>query len=855
MSDVAMPPNESIGASKNKKKKEKNQPQPQKLPSTDLLTDDIENSPAPVTEVVLEPEGWSKECEKNISSENDINSNTNITEVITTQSLPILPPIRSPCGRTNSVNVETITKPMTPQVCSPGNKARERTPNIHRGQIVKPRHVPELSLANSMAELVQESIPSQQSTAALPEKIEWVQFFTIEKAGKLGKKMDVLLLGLARGFQLWCMTDSGEYEEVMSERQGPIRAFVPIPNNIKSFASEKDLFSTLRPQVALVDAFSPAQDKEYCTVAIISLVNKHVHRLPSAATPYEEQVCGLQCSESFLVVSFSSSVVVYETLSYGQVHEINIFNNLERNIPPVAIYSHLLAFAVDKIDNEIQSCGGLDLDGVETPDDYTSQVLGGAKAFKRTLDSFVETVKGSGVSKTRTTPKGIIKIVDLTKDEDNSWVYAHFVAHMETISYCSWSPDGRLLFTADVHGSCFNMFNILSHPISPCLGTVHHMYRLYRGNTSAKVASTAFSFDGRWLAVATNHGTTHVFAVCPFGGKPSLRTHGSHFTNRESRFLRSAGLTDSSDSYNNGRSRRNSGSLGLSREHPFSNKLLAKCSQNPRIGPLEPPVLLKAVAKIPDPRISTDNLIAWANDLAPLGISSATKKVTELPRMSLVINSRDKDGRSEHCLSVCRAETGVVFQYKLIPCRSTEQPERDPVLDIEPAYMWVLHRTKNDSAIPPPLEAGNSLRSFSCAPESRQRHDSAQSWIPQAEIKTYSGPTRRVWQGPQFSFFEYKDDNSPELLPPSDSKQSLSSMKSIPVVIGDRTERHDDCRAGNSIRIECSSSYDSEPVLTTMSSGDHIKLKISEAMREDRGSDRSDDGGKQAFDDPFDLEG
>jgi len=68
---------------------------------------------------------------------------------------------------------------------------------------------------------------------------------------------------------------------------------------------------------------------------------------------------------------------------------------------------------------------------------------------------------------------------------------------------------------------------------------------LSRGDTTAKVQDAVFSVDSRYCAVSTLRGTTHVFAVAPYGGPPSMRTHGSGVVvNRLSRFHRSAGLDD-----------------------------------------------------------------------------------------------------------------------------------------------------------------------------------------------------------------------------------------------------------------------------------------------------------------------
>ncbi|VEL09462.1 unnamed protein product [Protopolystoma xenopodis] len=59
------------------------------------------------------------------------------------------------------------------------------------------------------------------------------------------------------------------------------------------------------------------------------------------------------------------------------------------------------------------------------------------------------------------------------------------------------------------------------------------------------VIDVVFSRDSRWVAVSSNHGTTHVFAITPYGGPVTVRTHTRpHVVNRASRYQRSSGLEE-----------------------------------------------------------------------------------------------------------------------------------------------------------------------------------------------------------------------------------------------------------------------------------------------------------------------
>lgn len=126
----------------------------------------------------------------------------------------------------------------------------------------------------------------------------------------------------------------------------------------------------------------------------------------------------------------------------------------------------------------------------------------------------------------------------------NDPVVAHFIAHTDVVAGMAFDSSGLLLLTADKRGHDFHVFRIHPHPCGSALASVHHLYILHRGDTTAKVQDLVFSLDSRWAAVSTARGTTHVFPVTPYGGPPTYRTHGSaEVVNRLSRFHRSAGLS------------------------------------------------------------------------------------------------------------------------------------------------------------------------------------------------------------------------------------------------------------------------------------------------------------------------
>ncbi|VDO75529.1 unnamed protein product [Heligmosomoides polygyrus] len=299
------------------------------------------------------------------------------------------------------------------------------------------------------------------------------------------------------------------------------------------------LFADQRPFVAMVDTYTTVPDRQYCSVSVVSLSNgKGVRRFA-----FEEPVCGLNNAARYLIVSLSTRLVIHDVVTLTELRSIRVVQPPESCSPAIALNQQFIAYADFKV----------------------SEMVTGKKHFS-----------------------------------EGCAIMAHFAAHNEPLASMAWSPDGRLLLTTDTSACVFNVFSILTHPYTPLLSAVQHLYRLRRGTTIAKVVSCAFSLDCRWLSICTNHGTCHVFAISPYGGKPSRRTHGEHFTNKESRFLRSAGLAGvcscPSVLFQHQYLTR---SFRFLREHPCMwNRTMVRSTANPRIGPYPPPVMLDSVKKI-----------------------------------------------------------------------------------------------------------------------------------------------------------------------------------------------------------------------------------------------------------------
>ncbi|KAI7857174.1 hypothetical protein BDC45DRAFT_566699 [Circinella umbellata] len=126
-------------------------------------------------------------------------------------------------------------------------------------------------------------------------------------------------------------------------------------------------------------------------------------------------------------------------------------------------------------------------------------------------------------------PSGMIMIRDVAKLPEmptrnmSSSVIAHFRPHTHSLSCLTFNNAGTLLLSASKQGHSFHLFAIM--PSSTIPGNVSHLYTLARGYTDAQVEDCHFSADSMWCSVSTARGTTHVYAINPYGGKPEITGH------------------------------------------------------------------------------------------------------------------------------------------------------------------------------------------------------------------------------------------------------------------------------------------------------------------------------------------
>lgn len=124
-------------------------------------------------------------------------------------------------------------------------------------------------------------------------------------------------------------------------------------------------------------------------------------------------------------------------------------------------------------------------------------------------------------------------------------IVASFVPSAEPISQLSFSPASTHLLVAADGAHSFDVFELKpataigqsatsTGPVANSGANAWHRYRLERGITSAHAREVSWSSDGRFVAVSTSKGTSHVYAIHPAGGLPLLERHfGPHVVNSD----------------------------------------------------------------------------------------------------------------------------------------------------------------------------------------------------------------------------------------------------------------------------------------------------------------------------------
>ncbi|KAG0210436.1 hypothetical protein BGX28_009345, partial [Mortierella sp. GBA30] len=410
---------------------------------------------------------------------------------------------------------------------------------------------------------------------------DWIESGAVGK-NKIQRRF-CLLLGYADGFQIWDITHPDNIHEIASVRNAESEvSFIKVLPSPRA-SGKSDLFEQHRPLMAVVmsngyfrssnksDGSEPYPKK----IQIYSLATHQIVKTLDFGEGPDYDISALDVNERGLVVALTSGegtrLFLINQLTLHPLHQKQTVLNDAAYPGVFDLGTRLLAYVTtteaptdspdSKYGEEQESSGGYQ----DLAKGVAKEVFGGVKMLggfaHQTLSTYWSGASGgSSTSTSPPVPSGNSRspnrharrasasasgdqdrLSHRRRHDDNSPlkkeavgtviirdismtsmpVVAHFRPHDHPITGCKFSPSGRLLLTVSRHGNVFHI-----HEVRPAMGLgSRHVYKLARGITHASVEDITFNEDETWVAVTTSRGTTHLYAINPFGGSPDVGAH------------------------------------------------------------------------------------------------------------------------------------------------------------------------------------------------------------------------------------------------------------------------------------------------------------------------------------------
>uniref|UniRef100_A0A8D9BWB3 Breast carcinoma-amplified sequence 3 homolog n=1 Tax=Cacopsylla melanoneura TaxID=428564 RepID=A0A8D9BWB3_9HEMI len=697
------------------------------------------------------------------------------------------------------------------------------------GHVVLPQPVGDLSLIDSVTGFIQEAyVNVLPAETKMGDRILWAKFAPCDPGPEVESAPLILVLAYSTGVQAWSINSNGEAREALSWHQGIVKSFQFLPSPTpSSHHSSRDMYLLKRPLVALCDNGGPSSPFHNVTFLSLSTGEQVKH------IKFKNEVCEILANRKCIIITFSEKIAIFDACSLEDKFTITTcYPSPGIKCNPVSLGSRWLAFADRRLLSLGRSYGGYEGEGTVS---YTATVLQAAKSLGKGLRELSGTVANSLTGQnhnnfdSQSIPDGlcpgVVTVLDLEckpgepKKQEGS-IVAHFVAHTTPLVALAFDPTGLLLLTAEKRGHKFNLFRIEPSIAGSSQATVHHLYILHRGDTTARVQDITFSSDSRWVAVSSLRGTTHVFPITMYGGGIGLRTHTTpHVVNRLSRFHKSAGIVSVVPSSSGGTGS-NVSKSPLMKSSPLSGSggdLSTSPSQSCSLALLAhtSPMVLTPLAQIRRQLSNTSSNNSSGGSKAGLGQRQHSTEETSIsvkvaacfasPKCSVSHLIRDNNH------TVCKAARkssapslflitghGYLIQYDLEP-RPVAGLTKDKLCDDTPIDLHVEPRCQWRLFYPPTAEKLSRVNAelTQCfvprqLPSDTEHHD---MWLSQVEIITHAGPHRRLWMGPQFSFKTYTPPSSGEFsfdtivtsnvttMPTRSTPMNIEKSTNVPVLI------------------------------------------------------------------------
>ncbi|KAF2285834.1 hypothetical protein GH714_008317 [Hevea brasiliensis] len=388
------------------------------------------------------------------------------------------------------------------------------------------------------------------------DQVHWAGFDKLEDEGDVIRR--VLLLGYRSGFQVWDVEEADNVRDLVSRHDGPVSFMQMLPKPIASKRSA-DNFADSRPLMVVctdgtLSGASTVQDglaKLHnggttshhdlhdgsfmpTIVRFYSLRSQsYIHTLKLRSVVYS-----VRCSSRIVAISQATQIHCFDATTLEREYTI-LTNPIVTGYPgsggtgygPLAVGPRWLAYSGSPV--AVSNSGRVSPQHLTPSESFSgfnsngSLVAHYAKESSKQLAAGIVTL-GSPGCKVNGTVNGHFPDADnvgmvVVRDIVSKCVIAQFRAHRSPISALCFDPSGTLLVTASVHGHNINVFKIM-----PGLSGSSSWLMLV-------IQDISFSNDSNWIMISSSRGTSHLFAINPFGGSVNFQTSDASYNAKNSR--------------------------------------------------------------------------------------------------------------------------------------------------------------------------------------------------------------------------------------------------------------------------------------------------------------------------------
>ncbi|KAJ8763665.1 hypothetical protein K2173_003137 [Erythroxylum novogranatense] len=434
------------------------------------------------------------------------------------------------------------------------------------------------NVAKSAASVAQSIVDRDDD--ANHNQVLWAGFDKLECESGVIRR--VLLLAYRSGFQVWDVEEADNVCDLVSRNDGPVSFLQMLPKPMASDRSE-DRFAESRPLLVVCVDGSAIGDinlqdcsrtpcngtslnyndsRSGCVVPTVVRFysmrsQSYVHFLKFRSVVYS-----VRCSSQIVAISQASQIHCFDATSFERTYTIVtnpiIMSSGGVGYGPLAVGPRWLAYSGTPV--LVANSGHLSPEHLRPSASFSGYSSNGslvahyAKESSKQLAAGIATLGDMGYKKlsryysellpdsngTIQSGNGHLQDADsigmvVVRDIVTKLVITQFRAHKSPISALCFDPSGILLVTASVQGHNINVFRIMPTLLGSSSSgdagfSYAHLYRLQRGFTNAVIQDISFSDDSNWIMISSSRGTSHLFAINPWGGSVIFQPSDASYT-------------------------------------------------------------------------------------------------------------------------------------------------------------------------------------------------------------------------------------------------------------------------------------------------------------------------------------